>query len=126
VTLQLAALRLLRGSTEQETKALRTYLLGLALVAFTKPAVGFLRQGCNLVLDGERRPESVVVFSDGRREPSGLTHEGALAFAKEAAAAFGVGAPKTVKFDTKLAKDDTAGEGKKLKKGKRTEQATAE
>ncbi|HTA89801.1 MAG TPA: type I-U CRISPR-associated RAMP protein Csb1/Cas7u [Polyangiaceae bacterium] len=115
VTLQVAALRLLRGTTEDETRKLRAYLLGLALVAFTKPAVGFLRQGCNLVLDGDQKPESTVVFPDGRREVSGLAHDAALAFAKKAAAAFGVGESKTVKFDTKLAKDETTGEGKKKK-----------
>jgi len=113
VTLQVAALRLLRGMTDEETKKLRAYLLGLALVAFTKPAVGFLRQGCNLVLDGDRKPESKVVFADGRREDSGLTHHVALEFAKKAAATFGVGESKTVKFDTKLAKDETTGAGKK-------------
>jgi len=115
VTLQLAALRLLRGPTDDDTRKLRAYLLGLALVAFTKPAVGFLRQGCNLVLDGDRKPEAQVVFPDGRREAAGLTREAALAFAKQAAAAFGVGESKTVKFDTKLAKDETTGEGKKKK-----------
>lgn len=119
VTLQLAALRLLRGPTAEETKKLRAYLLGLALVAFTKPAVGFLRQGCNLVLDGERKPEARVVFPDGRRESSGLTHESALAFAQSAAQAFGVGESKTVKFDTKLAKDETSGEAKKKKGAKK-------
>lgn len=116
VTLQLAALRLLRGATDAETQALRAYLLGVALVAFTKPAVGFLRQGCNLVLDADRNPESAVVYPDGRREVSGLTHEKALAFAKHAAAVFGVGEGKVVKFDTALAKQDTAGEGKKKAK----------
>lgn len=117
VTLQVAALRLLRGTTDKETQVMRAYLLGLALVAFTKPAVGFLRQGCNLVLDGDRKPELKLVFPDGRREDTGLTHAAALAFAKEAAAAFGVGENKTVSFDTRLAKDETDGEGKK-KKGK--------
>ncbi len=119
VTLQVAALRLLRGATDDETKKLRAYLLGLALVAFTKPAVGFLRQGCNLVLDGDKKPESKVVFPDGRREASGLTHDAAMAFAKNAALAFGVGQSKTAKFDTKLAKDETAGEGKKKKAAKK-------
>jgi CRISPR-associated protein Csb1 len=119
VTLQVAALRLLRGSTDDETKKLRTYLLGLALVAFTKPAVGFLRQGCNLVLNGDRKPDSTLVFADGRREASGLSHEVALSFAKKAAASFGVGESRTVKFDTKLAKDETTGEGKKKKSAKR-------
>lgn len=115
VTLQLAALRLLRGTSDDETKKLRAYLLGLALVAFTKPAVGFLRQGCNLVLDGDKQAESKVVFPNGRREDSGLTHAAALAFAKKAAADFGIGESKPVKFDTKFAKDDTVGEGKKTK-----------
>lgn len=119
VTLQVAALRLLRSTTEDDTKKLRAYLLGLALVAFTKPAVGFLRQGCNLVLDVARKPDSRVVFPDGRREDSGLTHDTALAFAKKAAAAFGVGESRTVKFDTKLAKDETTGEGKKKKAPKK-------
>lgn len=122
VTLQLAALRLLRGPTDDETKKLRAYLLGLALVAFTKPAIGFLRQGCNLVLDGERTPESKTVFPDGRRQVSGLTHEAALSFAKRAAGVFGVGDSKSVKFDTKLARDETTGEGKK-KSGKQAKAA---
>jgi CRISPR-associated protein Csb1 len=113
VTLHLAALRLLRGTTEDETKKLRAYLLGLALVAFTKPAVGFLRQGCNLVLDGDRRPESRVVYPDGRRQAFPVAHDAALAFAREAAEAFGVGDSKEVEFDPKLAKEETTGEGKK-------------
>lgn len=113
VTLQVAALRLLRGTTDDETKRLRAYLLGLALVAFTKPALGFLRQGCNLVLDGDRKPASKVVYPDGRREDADLTHAAALAFAATAAEAFGVGESRTVSFDTKLAKEETTGEGKK-------------
>ena len=112
VTLQLAALRLLRGTTEDETAKLRAYLLGLALLAFTKPAVGFLRQGCNLVLDRDRKPECKVVFPDGRREVVEITHDAALAFAKSAAEAFGVGQSRTVKFDAGLAKDELAGNGK--------------
>jgi CRISPR-associated protein Csb1 len=115
VTLQLAALRLLRAETPEGTKKLRAYLLGLALLAFTKPAVGFLRQGCNLVLDDARNSESNVVYPSGKREPSALTHEAALAFAKQAAVAFSVGESKTVKFDTKLAKVDTTSEKKKDK-----------
>jgi len=113
VTLQLAALRLLRSATDAETEKLRAYLLGLALVAFTKPAVGYLRQGCNLVLDAARRPEARVVFADGRREALELTHEEALKLAKKAAEAFGVGENRTVKFDTVLAKEETTGDGKK-------------
>jgi CRISPR-associated protein Csb1 len=118
VTLQLAALRLLRGGAADETKKLRAYLFGIALVAFTRPAVGFLRQGCNLVLDADRKAEGKVVYPDGRREAAGITHEAALAFAKSAATAFGVGPDKTVSFDTKLAKDETSGDTKKARKGK--------
>lgn len=106
VTLQLAALRLLRGSTDAETAALRAYLLGLALVAFTKPAIGYLRQGCNLVLDAERPAEASVVYHSGRRAAAGIGHDGALQFAREAAAAFGVGPNRTVNFDTARAKAD--------------------
>ena len=113
VTLHVAALRLLRGPTEDETKKLRAYLLGLALVAFTKPAIGYLRQGCNLVLDGDKKPEPRAVFLDGRREALQFTHSEALAFAKKAATAFGVGQSKSVKFDANLAKDETSGESKK-------------
>lgn len=116
VTLHLAALRLLRGTTPDETKALRGYLLGLALVAFTRPAVGYLRQGCNLVLDGQKPPESKLVFANGRRDDAGVTHQMALDFARVAAKRFGVGENRTVKFDTKLAKDETTGEGKKKQK----------
>lgn len=119
VALQLAALRQLRGATADDTKKLRAYLLGLALVAFTRSAVGFLRQGCNLVLDGDRMPEANVVYPSGRREDLALTQEASLAFALNAARAFGVGPSKTVAFDTKLAKDETAGEGKKKKPAKK-------
>lgn len=113
VTLQLAALRLLRGASEAETKVLRAYLLGLALVAFTRPALGFLRQGCNLVLDGDRKPIKQLVFPDGRRQETGLSHDEALAFARRSSAAFGVGESLTVPFDKKVAKDETAGSTKK-------------
>jgi CRISPR-associated protein Csb1 len=115
VTLHLAALRLLRGATADETAKLRAYLLGLALVAFSRPAVGFLRQGCNLVLDSERKSESQLVFPDGRRMNSGLIHSDAIKFAKRAAEAFGVGESKTVKFDTSVAKAETIGDSKKKK-----------
>lgn len=122
VTLHVAALRLLRGTTEDDTRKLRAYLLGLALVAFTKPAIGYLRQGCNLVIDSDRKSESKVVFQDGRREDLQLTHADALAFAKKAAAAFGVGESKTVKFDVKIAKDETvSGDKKKASKRAKAE-----
>lgn len=52
VTLSLAALRLLSaGDDDEQTLALRRYVLGLALVALTAPPQTYLRQGCNLVPD---------------------------------------------------------------------------
>lgn len=123
-TLNLAALRLLKvGSDESKTLVLRRYILGLSLVAFTHPSafVGYLRQGCTLVLDPEAKPsprEFVLVHSDGRRDPANLKHEDALAYAQATAKAFGVGESKTVVFDKELAKADVAGDGDKSGKKK--------
>lgn len=114
VTLQLAALRLLHGPNDVDTAALRRYLLGLALVAFTQPAVGFLRQGCNLVLDAERPGTCQVVYPNGKRDPFSVGHDAALTFATKAATAFGVGKDQTVSFDSQKAKEDMSGD----KKGK--------
>ncbi|MER3466077.1 MAG: type I-U CRISPR-associated protein Cas7, partial [Armatimonadota bacterium] len=44
----LVALRGLRGADEEETKAIRKYLLGLALWAATADMELFLREGCLL------------------------------------------------------------------------------
>ena len=65
-----------------------------------------LRAGCNLVLDPEQPRELVEVYGDGRREPSGVTHDDALEFAKSAAEAFGVGENHTVPFDKERAEED--------------------
>ncbi len=116
-TLHLAALRLLRASTPEATRDLRRYLLGLALTAFTRPAVGYLRQGCNLVLHETKRPEATVVFSDGRRVALAITHDAALAFAQAAAKKFEPMKNRRVKFDKELAKKDLT-EGDKPKKAK--------
>lgn len=116
-TLSLAALRLLRaGADEQKTVALRRYILGLALTAFTRPGVGYLRQGCNLVLDADKPREFNEVLWDGKRPPANVTHGQALEFAQAAAQAFGVGKSRTVEFDRELAKKDIAGEGSPAEK----------
>lgn len=125
-TLGLAALRLLRaGKDEARTLALRRYVLGLALTAFTHNPSGCLRQGCQLVRDPDRPREFVEVYPDGRRTPAAVTHEQALAYATAAAAAFGVGEDRTVDFDRERAKRDVKGEGdgKKAKKGKKADPA---
>jgi CRISPR-associated protein Csb1 len=120
-TLHLAALRLLLAGTDAEkTQRLRRYILGLALSAFTYSAVGYLRQGCNLVPDPDRKREFTTVFYDGTRKPSEITHAGAVEYAKAVAAAFGVGDNREVPFDPAraLAEVNEAGEGKKTKASK--------
>jgi CRISPR-associated protein Csb1 len=106
VTLHLAALRLLRGQSEEETRGLRAYLLGLALIAFIRSAVGFLRQGCNLVLDADRPADCRVVYASGKREATRFSHAAVHAFAEAAAKAFGVGANRVVRFEMGRAKTD--------------------
>lgn len=126
-TLHLAALRLIRSKEPEKTLALRRYLLGLALTAFTFAPPGYLRQGCNLVLDPDpaKKRKLEVVHGDGRRldavVPKGgapLTHELCLAFAKLAAGAFGVGEGREVPFDTERAKQDIAGDADAAKPAK--------
>ncbi len=89
----LVSLRNLRGDDETATLVLRRYILGLALIAFTAWPETILREGCELVLEKERPAETELVLRDGSRESLSLTHEEALAFAIEAAAAFGVPDP---------------------------------
>jgi len=106
-TLSLAALQLLKvGDDADRTLSLRRYALGLALVALTANTSAYLRQGCNLVPNPDKPREFVVVHRDGRRDPAGLSHQDALAFAEVAAEAFGVGESRAVDFDKKKAKAD--------------------
>jgi CRISPR-associated protein Csb1 len=115
-SLHLAALRLLAaGADAQKTLALRRYILGLALTAFTYSPSGYLRQGCNLVLDPKKPREFVEVHGDGGRTPAAVTHEGALKFAQEAGRAFGVGEPRSVEFDREKAKQDLTDEKEQRK-----------
>jgi CRISPR-associated protein Csb1 len=109
-SLHLAALRLLYASSEARTLALRRYILGLALTAFTYPPAGYLRQGCNLVLDPERAREFVEVYGDGRRVPASVTHPEALEYARAVVNDFGVGPNRAVDFDPDRAKRDLSGD----------------
>ncbi len=122
-TLSLAALRLLSaGHFREKTLALQRYILGLALTAFTYSPSGYLRQGCNLVLDPDMPREFKEVYGDGRRIDSKVTHEESLAFAKVASEAFQVGKNHEVAFDKELSKKDVKGEetdGSKQKKSKK-------
>lgn len=112
-TLSLAALRLLSaGNTDPEnTLKLRRYILGLSLVAFTATPSTYLRQGTNLVLDIDHPRSLTLVNSDGTRTALILSHADAIAFAKAAAKAFGIGQNQEVAFDKDLAKKDVSGEG---------------
>lgn len=53
VTINLVALRGLRGANAEETESIHKYLLGLSLVAATADIDLFLREGCNLRYTGE-------------------------------------------------------------------------
>lgn len=109
-TLSLAALRLLScGTDKAKTVSLRRYVLGLSLTAFTHPPAVYLRQGCNLVLDASKPREFVEVHVDGKRLPVTLTHADALAYARAAAAAFGIGQDRSVTFEKQLAVEDVSG-----------------
>jgi len=119
-TLHLVALRLLSvGHDTDRTLALHRYILGLALVAFTYAPGGYLRQGCNLVLNPDRPRDFVAVHRGGTREPVSLDHKDALAFASAAATAFTVGGGREVDFDPQRANADLAEAGKKKGRDKK-------
>jgi CRISPR-associated protein Csb1 len=126
--LALSALKLLRADTPENTTKLRRYILGLALVAFTKLPLEYYRQGTILVrdTDPEKQREFQIVHADGTRADATITHEAALAFAQAAAAEFGVGESKTVLFDAAKAKADIkGGDDKKAKKAAKGKAASA-
>ena len=104
VTINLIALRRLEGA---DGRALRRYVLGLALVAATAPMDGFLRAGCLLTLDPDEKGVWHSVERSGERVPVGLNEENALSYACHTADAFGVGDSHRVAFDKKLAVEDT-------------------
>lgn len=104
-TLNLVAIRALGTSAETDKMALRRYILGLALVAFTAPHERFLREGCLLVLKREKKSECKVVKHDGNRDDSKLEHKEALEYAEAVAGAFVVGPSRTGTFNGDLAKE---------------------
>lgn len=104
VTLNLVQLRRLEAG--EQTKAMRKYLLGLALVAGAEPCDAFLRQGCLLVPDPETPAKWQAVHRDGSRENVELTPGVAVEYAQAQAKAFGVAPPREVSFDKGRAKKD--------------------
>jgi CRISPR-associated protein Csb1 len=120
--LNLTALRDIGGDDR-----LNRYLLGLALVALTHARPYNLRQGCLLVHDAEKQPIMKLVNYDGTDTEVTFDPSAVLAYAQNAAKAFGVGESRTVKFDGKAAnkaikerrEKDTGGKkgGRKKKAG---------
>lgn len=128
-TLALSALKLLKAKSDKHnasdkdhddaTLKLRRYILGLALVAFTRLPLGYYRQGTILVGATDDNgvplpPKLEEVAVSGRRTPVRIDAEGALAYAQEAAKAFSVGKGQEVSFDAAKARTAIA-EAKKKK-----------
>ena len=120
VTVNLVALRGIRGSdgpTGSETIAIRTYLLGLSLLAATADIDLFLREGCNLRFADE---EDVWYSVPRRGVPSriGLTDKSARSFVLDLATAgrnhFKVKWPKADGKDLALEHEFNLAEAKKL------------
>jgi CRISPR-associated protein Csb1 len=115
VTINLIALRRLGGKDRDQV---RKYVLGLALVAATAQQDPFLRQGCLLVPDSELPATWKIVSRDGTRSAIPLAAKDALAYAKSAASAFGVGEGRDVRFSRSHAKEDVKKDAKKKAKAK--------
>ncbi|MFN0112538.1 MAG: type I-U CRISPR-associated RAMP protein Csb1/Cas7u [Blastocatellia bacterium] len=99
---------------EEETLKLRRYLLGLALIAARAQTDYNLREGCLLRC---QKAQAQLVYTNSDSQPFALEIKTALAYAEQAAAAFGVGERKDVTFDAKTAKQGVE-EAKKAAKEK--------
>ncbi len=128
-TLALSALKLLKAkSSEKDAKdqdhenatiKLRRYILGLALVAFTRLPRGYYRQGTILVGvtddKGEPLPPTIEeVALSGKRTPAKITSDDAFSYAKAVATEFGIWQGKEAPFEAAKAKTAIA-EAKKKK-----------
>lgn len=120
VTVNLVALRGLRGSNEEETAAIRKYLLGLSLVAATADIELFLREGCLLryAEDGDHWQQ---VLRRGEPTPVALTAEAARSYAMTAAAPFRAKWPR----EASLKHEFDLAEAKKLLAKKTAEEEAA-
>ncbi len=114
LTINLVALRRLRGDKEQE---LRRYILGLCLAAAAEPVDPFFRQGCLLVPHPNHPPEWTLVERTGARTQTEFTPAMAFEYAQKAAIDYGVGPNREVTFSKALAKEAVA-DAKKSKKEK--------
>lgn len=104
LTVNLLALRGLRGANDTESGHLRRYLLGLALVAATADLDLFLREGCHLRYAGG--DSWMEVPRRGEPAPVAIEPATVSAYAAAAAARFRDKWPETLTyhFDLKMAK----------------------
>lgn len=117
VTVNLIALRRLKGSDEATTTVLRKYILALSLLAAHEEHDGFYRQGCLLVPDGDARWE--VVSRTGKRSSTVLDKEAIKKAAVDAKGTLKVSADRSIQFDLDKAKAEV--KGKNEEKAKKAE-----
>ena len=113
VTVNLIALRRLRGDKAQE---MRRYILGLSLVAAATPIDGFLRQGCLLTPDPKAIAHWEAVGRDGVRVAVDLEYELLVRYVEDARDALGIEEDRTVKFEKARAEADLGADKKKAGK----------
>lgn len=119
ITINLIALRRLRGN-EENSQALRRYILGLTLVAATEPLDGFLRQGCLLVPHPDHPTSWNLVNRDGTRTPVNLDQDTAYNYALSTKESFPVADDASYEFRKELAHLDLPDElNKKSSKNKK-------
>lgn len=110
--LNLIPLRSLSAGDPEQTRALQRYILGLALAAFSAPTQLYLREGCLLTADASQPATFELVQRTGQREAIPFAAEEILAFATEAANAFGVGPNIDTNFVNEKAKKPAGGKAK--------------
>lgn len=109
VTINLVALRALRGADDEDTKNIRRYLLALSLLAASAELNLYLREGCHLRFADDRDIWNSVPRR-GEPTPLEISSDAAQAilldYAKTAVEPFKNGWPEQLsyKFDTKAAK----------------------
>lgn len=117
-SLHLSVLRTLNAENDVRAIALRRYILGLSLVALTYSPSTYLRQGCNLVLNPEKKRECYAIYPDGHAQDVTLSHGQALEYAQVTAKEFGVGESRSVRFLPERAKADVSDANTKPRAGK--------
>lgn len=120
LTVNLIALRRLGGERD---KAMRRYILGLALIAALEPIEVFLRQGCLLVPDSTETEAWQLVERNGTRSAVLCDLTTVVEYAKSAKKVFGTNPDATFAFDNVKAKEDLAEVDKKGTAKKKQEKA---